>query len=79
MFIYGIYDSVREAYAPPFVAKNDGEASRMFLQSCRKFGFVKDLSLRRIGIWNDECFEKPVMFVDKCVDVPVQIGESDED
>ena len=74
MKIYGIFDVVADCFAPPFVAKNDGVASRMFLQSCRKMSNVGDLKLYCLGDWNDE--DRLFPFNPKsAVEVPVQIGD----
>lgn len=78
MKIYGIFDKVADCFAPPFVAKNDGVASRMFLQSCRKMSNVDDLSLHCLGDWNDE--DKMFPFVSKAsVEIPVQFGDVEDE
>lgn len=77
MKIYSVYDVVREDYAPPFVAKNDGEASRMFLQGVKKISNFSDLRLYKLSDWCPEDLDFPIGDV-KPVEIPVQIGETDE-
>lgn len=77
MFLYSIYDVVLEEFAPPFIAKNDKAASRMFLQGIRKMSNPNDLSLWMIGAFNAA---DQYMVVDGCkpVQIPVELNGSDE-
>lgn len=50
--IYSIYDRVSKEYAPPFLAKNDGMAKRMFTASVHKDILpIKTLSVDDFGLY----------------------------
>ena len=78
MYLYSIFDVVLEEFAPPFVAKNDKAASRMFLQGIRKMPSPNDLSLWRVGTFF--AGEKSEPCIVGCVPeaVPVEVGGSDD-
>lgn len=54
-YIYSIYDNVAEYYLPPFVANNDQEAKRMFIQSMdRNYAHRGDFTLGKVAHWDDQ-------------------------
>lgn len=57
-YLYTVYDDKTEEFAPPFVAKNDKAATRMFLHSIDKLPYKEDMSLFKIAKWfpNSEKF-----------------------
>lgn len=56
LHVYAVKDAGIEAFLPPFYARADGEAKRMFIQACRT-GNLKDnviyFALYHIGYYND--------------------------
>lgn len=58
--IYSIWDSKAEEFAPPFVAKNDAMASRMFLQSIKNIPYADDMVLYCLGNYNSESQFSPI-------------------
>lgn len=69
MNVYGILDAAVQAFLPPFYARADGEATRMFavsVQDGNKFApFASHYSLFRLAIFDDsngsfECEPSPV-------------------
>lgn len=58
MKIYAIKDSSAAYWLPPFTARNDAHAIRMFAQSMGEmFRFRDDFSLFAFGEWNDDLGE----------------------
>lgn len=51
--VYTIYDAVMEEHGPPFVAKSNAVACRMFQNLLKSDGIqdASDLSLWRLGTW----------------------------
>ncbi len=54
--VYSVYDSKAEVYLPPFFARADGEAIRMFTEAVRsethEFNrFAQDFTLHHIGLF----------------------------
>lgn len=47
--MYSIYDKVAEEFAQPFLAKNDGIATRAYMQGVRNVENPKDYELVQIG------------------------------
>jgi len=55
MKCYSIYDAAAQYYLPPFFAKNDAHAKRMFIQSLGdSFQFRSDFNLICIGTFDDD-------------------------
>lgn len=55
MIIYTIHDSIAEYFFPPYMARNDAEASRMFVQSLGDtFPHRADFKLMSIGTFDQE-------------------------
>ncbi|AXL14658.1 nonstructural protein [Microviridae sp.] len=55
MHIYSIYDSVAKYYLPVFLANNDEEAKRMFIQSMdSNHRHRADYTLGSLGEWDRE-------------------------
>lgn len=59
--LYSIHDSKAEQYAPPFLARNNGEATRMFSQAVNNRDdqnmlnkYAEDYTLVYIGEFNNE-------------------------
>lgn len=75
MKLYGIYDVVKSSYAPPFVARNDADATRMFLMDCKKLPFINDLRLKCLGEIDLDNEDKPIVNGFSSYDVPVDLGE----
>ena len=58
MQVYAVLDKPVEAFLPPFFARNDGEASRMFVHACGSgksdlSDKVSDITLFHIGVFDD--------------------------
>lgn len=53
-YLYSIRDEKAEEYSPPFIAKNDKMACRMYLLSVEKLSYRDDLSLFKVGKWNPD-------------------------
>jgi hypothetical protein len=56
--LYTVYDSVAEECAPPFIAKTDGLAQRLFVNGFRQANRpdikIEEHSLYRIGSFDNE-------------------------
>lgn len=74
MRLYGVYDVVKKCYAPPFVARNDEDAIRMFLMDCKKLPFINDLRLKYIGAIDLDDELMPIGDFD-AVDIPISLGD----
>lgn len=78
MFLYSIFDCVMDEFAPPFVAKNDKAACRMFLQGIRKMPSPNDLSLWKVGYFYPESKDEPCVIGQKAVQIPVEMNSDEE-
>lgn len=54
MGMYTVHDAVASDYAPPFFAKNDGSASRMFNGMLEKSSTVQGYTLVHLGFYDME-------------------------
>jgi len=54
MKIYTIHDRVAKCYLPLFLARNDDEATRMWIVSLPEMFRLQDYSLYSIGTFDDE-------------------------
>lgn len=75
MKIYGVFDVVKGCYAPPFVARNDADATRMFMMDCKKLPFINDLKLKCIGEIDLDYELNPISITTTAYDVPVDLGD----
>jgi hypothetical protein len=53
LFVYSIYDVVPAVHNRPFVSINDGSAVRDFEHACLDNPHMRDLELKRIGLFDD--------------------------
>jgi len=74
--MYSVYDKVAKEFSAPTLAKNDGVASRMFLNSISKLPNCSDLALYQIGEMDMEDLVNPVHGWKPAMEVPIT---SDED
>lgn len=56
--LFAVYDSTAKVYTPPFTARNDGDAMRMFTTAVNSANHqfnvhAKDYFLHSIGEWDD--------------------------
>ena len=54
MKVYTVRDKVADEYAPPFLARTDGAAVRMFTEITKgqKIAYIDDLELYRVGYFD---------------------------
>lgn len=74
--LYSVYDCVAKEFSAPTLAKNDGVASRMFLNSISKLPNTSDLKLYQIGEFDVEDLINPLHAWKPAMEVPIT---SDED
>lgn len=74
--LYSVYDKVAGEFSAPTLAKNDGVASRMFLNSISKLPNCSDLKLYQIGEFDIEDKINPLHPWKLAKEVPIS---SDED
>lgn len=74
--LYSVYDEVAKEFSAPTLAKNDGVASRMFLNSISKLPNCSDLKLYQVGEFDIEDKINPVHPWKPAMEVPIA---SDED
>lgn len=71
--LYVIYDRVAEESSPPFMARTDGVAVRMYLQSIQQNKLdIQDYWLYKIGCFN--CEDMTLIAKDKPLRVKVSDG-----
>lgn len=58
--LYSVWDDVAKEFSAPTLAKNDGVASRMFLNSISKLPNTSDLKLYQIGEFDVDDLVNPV-------------------
>jgi len=75
MKIYGVFDTVKGCYAPPFVARNDADATRMFMMDCKKLPFINDLRLRCLCDIDLDNEFSPLPCGVGSYEVPIDLGE----
>lgn len=71
--LYSIWDSKAEEFCPPFVAKNDKMASRMYLQSIKSIPYSDDMTLYCIGEFESEKKSFPCIGVEPLL-VPIEVS-----
>lgn len=77
--LYSIWDKKAEEFAPPFIAKNDAMASRMFIHSVKNLPYLDDMQLFHIGFFETENLTSPIVSFDTTRLVPVDLhGDVDE-
>ena len=77
MFLYSVYDVILEEFAPPFVAKNDKAACRMFLQAIRKMPSPNDMSLWKVGCFYSGDKDNVISGITP-LQIPVEVNGEDE-
>lgn len=74
--LYSIWDSKAEEFAPPFVAKNDKMACRMYLMSIKNIPYSDDMKLYCLGWYEPDNHAKPIHDVfEEPVQVPIEVTE----
>lgn len=76
--VYGIYDRAVAAYLPPFQARSDGEAKRMFVASVKNnkdfAENAKDYHLWKLSVFDDQSGSYGTMASDPDLPKPLLTG-----
>lgn len=75
--MYSIYDTVAKEFSAPTLSKNDGVASRMFMNTISKLPNVDGLKLFHVGNFDVDNVECPVVAC-QAREIPIQVGGKDE-
>ena len=73
--MYSVYDKIAKEFSAPTLAKNDGVASRMFLNSISKLPNAADLALYQVGEFDNESIEHSIHPWLPAMEVPITTDE----